>query len=455
MDSFFKPENENMINLKALRTNAEQLVDIAKKAGADACDVAVLRNRSNGVQVRLGKIEDMTSSESDDFSLRVFVGARVASISANMETEFTELAERAVAMAKVSPDDPFAGLGDPERLARDFPELDLADPVPPNPDHMCERAMACESAAMEVAGVTNSMGAVVESSLSGFVLATSQGFSGSYAVTRHGCSASIIAGEGTSMERDYDYDQSNHLTDLRTPEDIGKSAGERTVRRLGAKQIKSGPATIILEPRLASGLLKNLASAINGISIARKTSFLRERMGQKILPEGITITDDPGIKRGIGSCPFDGEGLKTEKIEFITNGILNEWILDGATARELRLRCNARAERGGSGTFPSTTNFYMKPGTVTHKALIASVGQGLYVTEMIGHGINMITGDYSRGASGFWIENGEISFPVSEITIAGNLVSMFAHLTPASDLMFRYATNAPTLAIEGMMIAGK
>jgi PmbA protein len=287
------------------------------------------------------------------------------------------------------------------------------------------------------------------------VLATSTGFTGSYAVSRFSTSAAMVAGEGTGMERDYDFHSAVHLEDLKDPAEIGRVAGERVVRRLNPRQVKSGAVPVIFDRRISTGMLGALMSAINGASVARKTSFLRDSMGKQVANAAITIPDDPLRPRGLGSRPFDGEGMAPAPITFIEAGVLYDWVLDWANARELGIESNARAARGGGGTSPSPTNCHIAAGGTSVADMMAGVGTGLLLTETIGHGVNMVTGDYSKGAAGYWFENGEIAYPVSEITIAGNLKDMFLSMTPADDLEFRGSANAPSLLIEGMTIGGK
>jgi PmbA protein len=433
---------------------AAQLVAAAKRAGADHADAVVIRARSVSVSVRLGKVEGTESSESDDFSLRVFVGRRIASVSANAGSDPDRLAERAVAMAKVAPEDPFEQLADPSLLVKQPRDLDLFDATQIDTARLTADALATEEAARAVAGVTNSGGAGASSSMGGLVLVTSSGFAGEYAATRFGRSVSAIAGEGTKMERDYDFSSRLHFADLDTPENIGRRAGERAVRRLGARQAKTGPVNVVFDPRLARGIAAHLASAINGASVARKTSFLRDSLGNQILKSGISVTDNPLRVRGSSSRPFDGEGIEGQPLTMIENGVLNHWLLSGSSARELGLVGNGRGVRSGSGVSPASTNFAIEPGSETPEDLIRSLGTGFYVTEVFGQGVDMITGQYSRGASGFWIENGELAYPVSEVTIASNLKDMFLNMTPASDIDRNFGMAAPTLVIEGMTLAG-
>ncbi|MGH6808470.1 MAG: TldD/PmbA family protein [Ensifer adhaerens] len=443
------------IDSASLEKRAAELVDLARKAGADAADAVVVRGRSRSVSVRLGKVEATEASESDDFSLRVFVGNRVASVSANPGFDLKVLAERAVAMAKASPEDPFASLADPDRLAKSYPDLELFDDREVSTEALTEAALAAEQAALAVAGVTNSSGAGASAGMGGLVLVTSHGFSGSYMATRFGRSVSAIAGEGTKMERDYDYDSRIYFDDLRAADEIGRVAGERAVARINPRQVPTARnVTVVFDPRMARGFVGHLAGAINGASVARKTSFLRDMMGKQIMKAGLSVTDDPLIVRGSSSRPFDGEGVSGSKLTMVEDGVLNHWFLSTSAARELGLETNGRGVRGGPTVNPASTNLALEPGSISREDLIRGVGTGFYVTELIGQGVNMVTGEYSRGASGFWIENGELSFAVSEVTIASNLKQMFMAITPADDIDRKFGIAAPTLAIEGMTLAG-
>ncbi len=443
------------IDSGSLLARAGELIDRAVKAGADAADAVVVRGASRSVSVRLGKVEGTEASESDDFSLRVFVGKRVASVSANPGFDLQQLAERAVAMAKASPEDPFASLADPSDLAREWPDLDLFDPTEVSSDTLTEAALAMEAAALEVAGVTNSSGAGASAGMGGLVLVTSHGFSGAYSASRFGRSVSAIAGEGTKMERDYDYDSRLYFAELRDAAEIGRTAGERAVKRLNPRQAPTAKnITVVFDPRMARGIAGHIAGAINGASVARKTSFLRDKMGKQVLKAGLSVTDDPLVVRGSSSRPFDGEGVRGERLVMIEDGVLNHWFLSTSTANELGLKTNGRGVRGGTTVGPASTNLALEPGEMSPEELIRAVGTGFYVTELIGHGANMVTGEYSRGASGFWIENGELAYPVSEVTIASNLADMFLRITPASDIDRKFGVAAPTLAIEGMTLAG-
>jgi PmbA protein len=444
-----------LLDQSDLLDRAARLVEAARRAGADAADAISVRGVSMSVDVRLGKVEETNRAEGDDFSLRVFVGRRNASVSANVFTDPAALAERAVAMARVAPEDKFAGLADPGRLAKELPDLDLLDETIPSSESLTDAARGAEEAALAVRGVTNSGGGSAGWSLAGLVLATSHGFSGSYLTSRFGLSAMAIAGEGTGMERDHESVTKTHFADLRSPEWVGGEAGRRAVARLNPGKLPTGRGTVVFDPRISAGLVGHLAGAANGAAIARKTSFLMKALGTAILPPGVRVADDPFRLRGLGSRPFDGEGVRAEPFALIEDGVLTRWFLDSATARELGLETNGRAARGGGNPSPGSTNLTLEPGDVTPEALIVEAGDGIYVTDLIGQGVNIVTGDYSRGAAGFRIAGGKLAEPVSEITIAGNLRDMYPRLRVANDLQYRYATNAPTLAIEGMTIAGR
>lgn len=444
----------DLIDQSELQSRATRLVEAARKAGADACDAVAVTGVSLSVDVREGKVEETERAEGDDVTLRVFVGKRTAAVSANRLDDPASLAERAVAMAKVAPEDPYAGLADPERLVKEPPALDLLDSRQMTADELAEIALEAEAAGLAVSGVSKSGGAGASWRLAGVVLATSHGFQGSYMTSRFGMSMTAVAGEGTLMERDYDFDSRTYFEDLEAPAEIGRRAGERAVRRLNPQKLSTRTTNVIYESRAARSILGHLVGAINGASIARKTSFLMDRMDQSVFAKGIRVVDDPFKRRGAGTRPFDGEGTRADVLEMIDDGVLRHWYLDGAAARELGLTPNGRAHRGGSGTSPGATNVTLMPGERSLEALMKEAGEGLLVTDLIGHGVNGITGDYSRGASGFWFENGEIVEPVSEITIAGNLKDMFARLVPGSDLDNRYAAAAPSVMIEGMALAG-
>jgi PmbA protein len=448
----------SLFDQTALAERAERLVRAARAAGADAADAAALRSMSLSVEVRDGAVEGSERAEGDDLGLRVLVGRRQAVVSTNdMSADGTAaLAERAVAMARVAPDDKFAGLADASLLAHDFPDLDLIDPELPTVAELETQARDAEVAGLAVKGVAKSGGASASAGIGGMVLVTSTGFNGAYLASRHGVSMTAIAGEGTGMERDYDYSSALHASDLDSPKKIGRSAGERAVKRVNPRKVMTRKVPVVLDPRVAGTLVGHLASAANGASVARKTSFLRAKMGEKLFADGIRIIDDPLRTRGLRSQPFDGEGVGGKKLALIDDGVLRAWLLDCATARELNLATNGRAQRSTSSVpSPGPSNLHMVPGALSPDELIADIKDGFYVTDLIGVGVNMVTGDYSRGASGFWIENGQRTYPVSEVTIAGHLLDIFRTLTPANDLKFRYATNAPTLRLEGLTVAGQ
>lgn len=447
----------SLFDQSALTDLAARLVEAARKAGADAADAVAVRSISQGVEIRDGAVEESERAESDDLGLRVFVGKRQAVVSTNdLRDGAQALAERAVAMAKVAPEDKFAGLADPALLARDFADLDLVDPDLPSVGRLEERARQAEAAAMAIAGVTKSGGASASAGIGGMVLVTSHGFHGAYLSSRHGISMTAIAGAGTAMERDYDFSSTLHASDLDAPEKIGRTAGQRAVERLNPLKAATGRVPVVFDKRVANSLVGHLASAINGAAIARKTSFLKDKLGQQIFAKGIRIIDDPLRKRGQRSRPFDAEGVAGRRLAVIDDGVLTTWLLDCATARELGQQTTGHAQRGvSSAPSPGPSNLHLEAGSSSPEELMADIEQGFYVTDLIGMGTNIVTGDYSRGASGFWIEKGKRSYPVSEVTIAGHLTDIFRSLTPANDLEFRYGTNAPTLRIEGLTVAGR
>src|SRR5262245_1738118 len=447
----------SLLDQSALTELAERLVAAARRAGADAADALALRSVSLAVEVREGAVEESERSEGDDVGLRVFVGGRQAVVSTNdAKADAAGLAERAVAMAKAAPEDPFAGLADLERLADDFPDLDLLDPDLPSVAVLEERARRAESAGLAVKGVTTSGGASASAGIGGMVLVTSHGFRGAYLSSGQSLSMTAIAGEGTAMERDYDYSSTVHGADLDSPEKVGRTASERAVARLNPRKVKTRRVPVVFDRRVAGSLVSHLASAINGAAVARKTSFLKDRLGQRLFKPSICVLDDPLRRRGLRSRPFDAEGVATAPLAVVEDGVLKSWFLDSATARELSLATTGHAQRGVSSTpSPGASNLHLAAGADTPEALLADIAEGFYVTDLIGMGVNQVTGDYSRGASGFWIESGRRSYPVSEVTIAGNLVEMFRTLSPANDLEFRFGTNAPTLRVEGLTVAGR
>ncbi len=435
----------------------DDLIARARKAGADAADAVLVEGASLSHAQRLGKVEKLERAEGYDLGLRVLIGKRQAIVSSNDRSAaaLAALIERAIAMAKTVPEDPYCGLADSSELARDWPDLDLVDPQEPAPEALIAQAGAAEDAARAVAGVTNSEGAEAGWSRSRIALAASNGFAGSYGMTHRSVSVAVLAGTGTGMERDYDFSSAIWGEDLADPVAIGKSAGERAVKRLGARKVATCQAPVVFDPRVAGGMLRHLVGAISGPAIARGTSFLKDKLGQRIMPAGISIIDDPHRKRGLRAKPFDGEGVRNGRRAIIEDGVLQTWLLDLRSARQLGLKSTGHASRGTSGPpGPGPTNLFLEPGAVTAAELIGDITHGFYVCELMGMGVNGVTGDYSRGAAGFWIENGEIAYPVSELTIAGNLKDMFMHLTPANDLVFKTGSDAPSLRIDGMTVAG-
>jgi len=447
----------SLLDQSALTDLAERLVAAARRAGADAADAVAVRSMSLSVEVRSGAVEASERAEGDDVGLRVLLGRRQAVVSTNdIKVDVAALAERAVAMARVTPEDRFAGLADSERLAHDFPDLDLLDPDLPTVELLEQRALRAEAAGLAVKGVTKSEGASASAGIGGMVLATSHGFRGAYLSSRQGLSMTAIAGDGTAMERDYEFSSTLHASDLDAAERIGKVAGERAVARINPRKAATRRVPVVYDRRVAGGIVGHLATAINGSAVARKTSFLRDKLGERLFKPGIRIVDDPLRRRGLRSRPFDGEGVAGRLLAVIDDGVLKTWFLDSATARELNLATTGHAQRGvSSSPSPGPSNLHLEGGIQTPDELIADIAEGFYVTELIGFGVNQVTGDYSRGATGFWIENGRRTYPVSEVTIAGNLVEMFRNLTPANDLEFRFGTNAPTLRVEGLTVAGQ
>ena len=446
-----------MLTVEQAEARAAALVEAARKAGADAADVVYAGDASTGIQVRLGALEDVSRSEGEEIGLRFFLGRRSASVSSSdlSDEAMRALVERAAAMAREAPEDPFAGLAPEDRLLRgDGVDVDGDDGEDPTPAELKRLSLAIEDAARSVAGVTNSEGAGISAGRSVVALATSHGFCRGYATTGYSGMASVIAGSGGGMQRDYAYHSVRHFADLEPPEAIGRRAGERAVARLDPARLASGRMTVIFAPRVGASLVGHFTGAITGSAIARKTSFLIGREGEAVFAPGITIRDDPHRPRGLASKPFDGEGLPTEPADLVAGGVLTGWLLDSASAPQLGREPTGHATRSSGAPGAGTTNVHIEPSPLSPAELMADVRRGLYVTELIGQGVNPVTGDYSRGASGFIVENGEIAAPVAEITIAGNLLDMFREMTAASDLEHRRAVNVPTLRVEGMMVAG-
>ena len=433
------------------------LLQKARAAGADAADALFAEGIALAHAQRLGKIDKLERSEGQDLGLRVFVGQRQAIVSTTdlSADSLNQLVDRAVAMARAVPADEFVGIADPDQLATTFPDLDLVADDEPATEVLIARARDAEEAALAVEGITNSEGAEAGWSRSTVTLAASNGFTGGYAVSRHSVSVVPLAGEGTAMERDYDYDTAVYAEDLMDPAEIGRRAAARTLARLNARKVATARVPVVFDKRVAGSLIGHLAGAVNGAAVARGTSFLKDKMGEPVFTAGLSIIDDPHRKRGLASKPFDGEGIANRKREIVADGRLMTWFLDLRSARQLGLETTGHASRGTSSPpSPSSTNLYLPAGTTTPEELMQAVGTGFLVRELIGFGVNLITGDYSRGASGHWIEDGVPAYPVSEVTIAGNLADMFMQISPADDLEFRGGTNAPTLRVDGMTVAG-
>ncbi len=434
----------------------EELVATALRAGADAADAVFVGNLSMSVSVRNGRPDSLERSESQHVGLRAFVGQRAAIVSASslLPSQFRRLADRVVAMARVVPEDRFTGLSGVGGSA-DASGLELDDGAEPDVASLTERALAAEAAALAVHGVTQSGEASAGYGRSEIVLATSDGFGGAYARTGHSVSASALAGAGVEMQRDYDFHSTVHLVDLDEAAAIGTRAGERAVARLRPGKPRTGTMPVVWDPRAATSLIGHLVGAANGSAVARGTSFLKDRLGERIMKAGVNVVDDPRRVRGLRSRPFDGEGLETRALSIVEDGVLRSWVLDGRSARQLGMASTGHASRGTSGPpSPSTTNLTLSAGSVTVGELIGDIVEGLYVTEMMGSAVSGITGDYSRGATGFMIRNGALAEPVAEITVAGNLLDMFRELTPADDLVLRRGVDSPTVRIDGLTVAG-
>ncbi|NML07585.1 metallopeptidase TldD-related protein [Sphingomonas sp. G-3-2-10] len=447
-----------MLNTEQARERVHDIVGRARRAGADAADAVLIADRSLSVSVRMGALEDVERSESAELGLRVFSGNRSASVSTSdlSSASLDTLVERVLAMAREAPEDPWAGLApDAMLLSGSAPDLDLDDSADADPQAMRDRALEAEDAARAVPGVTNSEGGGASANRSVTALATSNGFTGGYAVTSHMISASVLAGSGGEMERDSAWHSARHAAMLEAPDAIGRLAGERAVSRLNPGRVASGAMPVVFDRRVSGGLLGHFIGAITGSSIARKTSFLQEHLGKQVFAKGVTLHEDPHRLRGLRSRPFDGEGLPVGPRRLVEDGVLQTWLMESASARQLGFDPTGHAARGIAGApGAAPSNLWMSAGDQSFDALIADIDTGILVTELIGQGVNGVTGDYSRGAAGFLIDKGQIAGPVSEITIAGNLIDMFLAAIPASDLEFRYGINAPTLRIDGMTIAG-
>ncbi|HXG81203.1 MAG TPA: TldD/PmbA family protein [Sphingomicrobium sp.] len=446
-----------MLEPAAARDKALSLVELARGQGADAADAVYVGDRSQGVSVRLGKLEDVHRSEGEEIGLRVFIGKRNATVASSdlSKDALQTLIERVLAMAREAPEDEFAGLAPEELLFRsERVDLDVDDGGDPDPADLRQRALAAEDTARAVPGITNSSGAGASASASTFAIATSHGFSGATRATGYSNSVSVVAGEGGTMQRDYAWHSARHLEDLEAPEEIGRRAAERAVARLNPVSIKPGVMPVLFDPRVATTLLGHFIAAISGSAIARQASFLLGALETQVFAPGITIHDDPFRKRGLRSRAFDGEGLPVRPMDIVSDGILTSWLADSAAARQLGIAPTGHAVRGVSGS-PGVgpANLHIAAGQRSREEMIAGIRQGILVTELIGHGVNGVTGDYSRGAAGFLIVDGEIGPAVAEITIASNLKQMFATLEPATDLRFRRGIDAPTLLVPEMTVA--
>ena len=442
---------------QSYQTLISQLLDAAKTAGASGADAMLARGQSTSVSVRHGKVESSERSEDFDIGLRVFVGQQTASISTSQldPDNIKELAARAVAMAKLAPEDPHVGLATADQLAQHIPKLEIFDPAIPDADSLHRRASDAEASALAVNGITNSDGGNAGYGVVDVLIATSNGFSAGYQRSSHGVSAVVIAEKDGQMERDYDYSSAVFEADLDGAEKVGQSAAKRTLERLGASKAITGKFPVIYDRRVAASLVGSVAGAINGASVARGTSFLKDRLGEKIAADGLNFIDDPLRSRGMGSRPFDAEGCPVQTRKMIEDGVLNGWFLDLASAAKLGLTTMGNAKRSlGSAPNPGSSNFYLENGEIDLDDLIADIEDGFFVTELIGSSVDMITGDYSRGAGGFWISNGKFAQPISEATIAGNLKDMLLAVTRANDIDMRDSIASPSLRVDGMTVAG-
>ena len=448
--------------LAAVDALADRILTLAKAKGADGAEVLALSNRSVSASCRLGKPETLTGSETHEIGMRVFIskgeGGMAQAIVSTSSLDLGEaetLVERAIAMARAVPSDPYAGLAVPAQLATSIADLDLYDSTPITPSELAELAMRAEASALAINGITNSEGADASAEVSRLLLKTSTGFQHSFLSSDFGFSVSVLAAEGTSMERDYDYTMAAFFKDLEQPEAIGERAARQALKRLNPKKVKTCTVPVVYDPRVSKSLLSHLAGAINGATIARGTSFLKDKMGQKILSDSITVVDDPHCPRSPRARGFDCEGLPTQKRTIVENGVLQSWILDLASSRKLGLESTGHAARSvDSPPHPSVSTFLIQNGSLSPADLISDIKSGFYVTELMGSSVSLLTGDYSRGASGFWIENGVISYAVSEVTIAGTLQDIFLSLVPANDLKLRTGIDAPTLRTGSMTVAG-
>ncbi len=438
----------------------QQMLDVARRTGADAADAIAVDGTSVSINVRAGSLEQADRSEGIEIGLRVLVGQRQACVSSSDTKPDTlaQMAERAVAMAKEAPEDPYAGLADPSQLATqtDSATLEMCDPSEePDPATLQQDALRAEAAALANAGVSQVQSASAGYSRRRIHLAATNGFSAGYARSERGLSCVAISGTGTGMERDYDYDSRIFQADLRDADDIGRTAAARAVERVGARKPATGAFPVLFDERVANALIGSLLQATNGTTIARGSGWLRDKLGEQVLPKGLSLVEDPHRKRTSGSRLFDAEGLPTARRAIVDDGVLTGWTMDLSTSRQLNMASTANAARGTSAPpSPSVTNVALTQGDQSRDDLITQMGTGLLVTSMIGSTINPNTGDYSRGASGFWVENGEITYPVNECTVAGNLRDMLMTIIPANDARTYLSRVVPSLLVEGLTLAG-
>lgn len=433
------------------------LLDKAKKAGADAADAMLLEQQGLSVTQRLGKLEAVERSESADLGLRLFIGKRQAIVSTSdlSKGSLERLIDNGLAIARSVPEDAYAGLADPDRLIVEIPALNLDDGVEPDVQTLAAMAAEAEDAARTMPKITNSEGASAGWSRTVETIAATNGFLGRSRKSGHSLGASVVASDGGPMERDYEHVTKVRAADLPNPVEIGRKAAERAARRVNPRKVRSQAVPVVFDPRAAGSIIRHLVSAIGGPSVARGTTFLKDKLGAEVFAREISIVEDPFRPNGLRSRAFDDEGLPPAEGRLIDQGVLTTWLLDCASARQLGLAPTGHGARGlSSPPNPSPANLHLEPGPITPKNLIGTITDGFYVTEMLGMGVNGVTGDYSRGAAGLWIDKGELAYAVSEVTIAGNLLDMFKHITAANDLEHRTGMDAPTLRIDGLTIAG-
>jgi PmbA protein len=442
---------------------ADLLVDVLARArarGASEADGFLIEEQQFSASVRLGQVDTVKHSREQRLSLRVFAGraSAAASTSDLSRDSLARVVDEATALARVTAEDPHAGLPDPAELIDGVPDLELEDrgAEPPAPEAKIELARRAEAAALESdPRITNSEGAEYWDRRARYVYATSHGFARGYATSSFGLSVSPVASVGGEMQRDSWYSAARHRGALEEASDIGRTAAARALRRLGGRKVKTVEVPVVFDPETAASLVRAIAAAASGPALYRRASFLLDRLGKRIAAPSVTIVDDGLIPRALGSRPFDGEGLASRRTVLVGEGLLESYLLDSYSARKLGLRSTHHASRDGAGVGVSTTNLVLQPGTASPEALIGSVRRGLYVTELIGFGVNGVTGDYSRGAVGQWIEDGRLAYPVEEVTVAGNLLEMFAAIEGVGhDLRMRDRTVSPTLLIGRMTVAG-